>query len=54
MEDMITEYEILFGKTFIYLFIIYYILSSIDPLQGRRPTGCESSQGTLNSYKEYY
>ena len=35
---------------FIYLFI--YISPSIDPLQGQRPTGCGSSQGTLSGYKE--
>jgi len=32
--------------------IIIYISPSIDPLQGQRPTGCGSSQGTLSGYKE--
>jgi len=31
---------------------IIYISPSIDPLQGQRPTGCGSSQGTLSGYKE--
>jgi hypothetical protein len=35
-------------------FIYLYISPSIDPLQGRRPPGCGSSQDTLNSYKKYY
>jgi len=35
-----------------YLFILYS--SSIDPLEGQRPIGCGSSQGTLNSYQKYY
>jgi hypothetical protein len=32
----------------------HFISPSIDPLQGQRPTGCGSSQGTLNSYRDYY
>jgi hypothetical protein len=36
------------------LFIYLYVLPSIDPVQGRRPPGCGSSQSTLNSYKKYY
>jgi len=34
------------------IIIIIYISPSIDPLQGQRPTGCGSSQGTLSGYKE--
>jgi len=36
----------------IIIIIIIYISPSIDPLQGQRPTGCGSSQGTLSGYKE--
>jgi hypothetical protein len=36
------------------MMMIYCISSSIDPLQGQRPTGCGSSQDTLSGYKEYF
>ena len=39
-------------KCSIIIIIIIYIAPSIDPLQGQRPTGCGSSQGTLSGYKE--
>jgi len=35
---------------FIYLFIYYS--PSFNPLQGTRPTGCGSSQDTLDSYNK--
>jgi hypothetical protein len=38
----------------VFIFIYLFISSSIDPLQGQRPTGRGSSQGTLNSYRDYY
>ena len=43
-----------FKELIIFIYSFIYISSSINPLQGQRPTGCGSSQGTLNSYREYY